>query len=218
MSYYNLDQTQAPQGMSTLKQVAVIVPCFVLGCVGALALTSPNAAVQNNVMRAIPTQAATAVAATAAAAMAANPAMAAASAVDTFDFRSVKSGYDIIYEARDLDLPQGTRDGLDQARDSATAKARIAESAARLDKVGAAIEKQYWVNGREELRRFLGTLRFDINTLAATSPPSTAKKLLATKKDMFDNIDKMDFAMRSKNQAAAAKAYDTVVKQMATFL
>ena len=83
---------------------------------------------------------------------------------------------------------------------------------------GAAIEKQYWVNGREELRRFLGTLRFDINTLAATSPPSTAKKLLATKKDMFDNIDKMDFAMRSKNQAAAAKAYDTVVKQMATFL
>ena len=136
MSYYNLDQTQAPQGMSTLKQVAVIVPCFVLGCVGALALTSPNAAVQNNVMRAIPTQAATAVAATAAAAMAANPAMAAASAVDTFDFRSVKSGYDIIYEARDLDLPQGTRDGLDQARDSATAKARIAESAARLDKVG----------------------------------------------------------------------------------
>jgi len=203
--------------MSTLKQVAVIVPCFVLGCVGALALTSPNAAVQNNVVRAIPTQAATAVAATAAAAMAANPAMA-VSDVETFDFRNIKSGYDIIYEARDLDLPQGTRDGLDQARDSATAKARIAESASRLDSIGTAIDKQYWVNGREELRRFLGTLRFDINTLAATSPPATSKKLLAAKKEMFESIDKMDFAMRTKNQAAAVKAYDSVVKQMATFL
>jgi hypothetical protein len=35
--------------------------------------------------------------------------------VDLFDDRKArKTGFDLIYEARDLDLPQSTRDGLDQ--------------------------------------------------------------------------------------------------------
>jgi photosystem II oxygen-evolving enhancer protein 3 len=104
-----------------------------------------------------------------------------ANAVDIIDDRAARSkGFDIIYEARDLDLPQGQRDGLLQARgDVELTKKRIAESKARIDgKLGAAIEKKYWTEAREELRRQVGTLSFDINTLAASSwPRLTARRL-----------------------------------------
>ena len=40
-----------------------------------------------------------------------------AAAIDVFDDRKARdNGFDIIYEARDLDLPQSTRDGMTQAR------------------------------------------------------------------------------------------------------
>lgn len=40
-----------------------------------------------------------------------------AGAIDLFDDRKVRdNGYDLIYEARDLDLPQATRDGFTQVR------------------------------------------------------------------------------------------------------
>lgn len=57
-----------------------------------------------------------------------------------------QAGFDIIYEARDLDLPQNVRDGFTQIRtDLATAKARIAESEKRIDTtVAAFVDKQYW--------------------------------------------------------------------------
>ena len=48
--------------------------------------------------------------------LAANAVQAAAS-IDLFDDRAAKQkGYDLIYEARDLDLPQSVRDGLTQVR------------------------------------------------------------------------------------------------------
>ncbi len=38
-----------------------------------------------------------------------------AAAIDVFDDRKARdNGFDIIYEARDLDLPQSTRDGMTQ--------------------------------------------------------------------------------------------------------
>lgn len=47
------------------------------------------------------------------AALAASPAQ----ALDLIDDRKARSaGFDIIYEARDLDLPQATRDGMSQVR------------------------------------------------------------------------------------------------------
>ena len=40
-----------------------------------------------------------------------------ARAIDVFDDRKVHdTGYDIIYEARELELPQSVRDGLEQVR------------------------------------------------------------------------------------------------------
>ncbi len=67
--------------------------------------------------------------------------------VDIKDERAVlKTGFDLIYEARDLDLPQNTRDGMTQARtEIAATKARVKASEARIDKVlEPSIKKSYW--------------------------------------------------------------------------
>lgn len=51
------------------------------------------------------------------AALLAAPKAQAVTPVDLFDDRKVRdTGFDLIYEARDLDLPQSTRDGLTQVR------------------------------------------------------------------------------------------------------
>lgn len=71
----------------------------------------------------------------------------AVTSIDLFDDRKVKdTGYDLIYEARDLDLDQNVREGFTQARgDLAATKKRIKESEARIDTaVAPSIEKAYW--------------------------------------------------------------------------
>merc|ERR1711904_647444 len=71
--------------------------------------------------------------------------------VDLKDDRKAKSmGFDLIYEARDLDLPQGVRDGLTQARSSLNdTKKRVSESKTRITKeVLPYIEKAYWTEAK----------------------------------------------------------------------
>jgi len=134
-----------------------------------------------------------------------------AQALDLIDDRAAKkAGFDIIYEARDLDLPQNVRDGFTQIRsDLATAKARIAESEKRIDTtVAAFVDKQYWTEGRNELRRQVGTLRFDINALADTLAKPAKKEVLAAKKEFLAAVDELDFAMRKKSPEKAAKALE----------
>merc|ERR1712124_11365 len=75
--------------------------------------------------------------------------------IDLKDDRKAKSmGYDLIYEARDLDLPQNVRDGLTQARSSANdTKKRVASPKTRITKeVLPYIEKAYWTEAKEALR------------------------------------------------------------------
>ena len=70
--------------------------------------------------------------------------------VDLFDDRKVrKSGFDVIYEARDLDLTQNQRDGLTQYRgDLSATKQRYQESVKRIQsKVPGYIDKAYWCAG-----------------------------------------------------------------------
>merc|ERR1739845_263223 len=67
--------------------------------------------------------------------------------VDIKDDRgAVKKGFDIIYEARELDLPQNQRDGLSQFREAGDlTKARLTESSNRFKKdVLESINKNYW--------------------------------------------------------------------------
>ena len=67
--------------------------------------------------------------------------------VDLFDDRKARQkGFDIIYEARDLDLVQNERDGMSQFRgDLKATKERYKEASKRISKdVGGYIEKSYW--------------------------------------------------------------------------
>merc|ERR1711965_518547 len=145
----------------------------------------------------------------------------AVTAVDLKDDRKAKSmGFDLIYEARDLDLPQSVRDGLTQARSSTNdTKKRVAESKTRITKeVLPYIEKAYWTEAKEALRLQVGTLRFDLNTLAETKTKTEKKLVLAAKKKFFNDIEKVDFAIREKKMEAAIKAYDTAVTSLDSVL
>lgn len=145
-----------------------------------------------------------------AAALSAAVAAPAANAVDLIDDRGARAkGFDIIYEARDLDLPQAQRDGLSQARgDAALTKKRISESVARINgKLGSDIEKKYWTEAREELRRQIGTLSFDINTLASSLGKADRKEVEGLKKTLKAEVTALDFAIRKKNKDVAVKEY-----------
>lgn len=80
-------------------------------------------------------------------AFATGKAFADATPVDLFDDRGAKKkGFEIIYEARDLDLPQAQRDGISQFRgDLSATKDRYAEAERRLNtKLGEYVSSQYW--------------------------------------------------------------------------
>jgi len=126
--------------------------------------------------------------------------------VDVIDDRkAIDKGFDIIYEARDLDLPQNVRDGLTQARkDIEATKKRIKESEARIDSsLEPSIAKAYWVEAREELRRQVGTLRFDLNTLASTKGKEAKKDALAARKEFIKAVEDLDLALRKKDKDSA---------------
>ena len=120
------------------------------------------------------------------------------------DARGVKAaGWDYIDEARDGDLTQAERDGSAQARGSLEdTKKRIAESKARIETaVASNIANGEWIQGQAELRRQLGTLRFDLDTVAGKRRSS---------QELFSAIDELDFAMRMKDRDTANAALEKV--------
>lgn len=135
--------------------------------------------------------------------------------VDLIDDRAaITKGFDIIYEARDLDLSQAQRDGLVEARSSLeNTKARVAEASRRIKSVVAKdIQKEYWTEAKEELRRQVGTLRFDLNTLASASSDKAAKKAaISANRDLIKKIEELDFQVRSKNKESALSKLEIVV-------
>merc|ERR1712036_212695 len=132
------------------------------------------------------------------------------------DLKAKSTGFDIIYEARDLDLPQNVRDGLTQARSSVDdTKKRVAESKKRItQEVLPYIKKSYWTKAKEALRLQVGTLRFDLNTLAETKPKAEKKAALAAKKQFFNDMEKVDFAIREKKMDTALKSYGVAVSSL----
>lgn len=133
----------------------------------------------------------------------------ASAAIDVRDDRDVRSrGFDIIYEARDVDLPQAQRDGFTQARGSIEdTKKRISESERRIDeKLPQFVSKKYWTKAKEELRLQIGTLRFDLDTLSAQLPKQDRKKAKALNQTFFKKADELDYAIRCKDINEAEKA------------
>jgi len=132
-----------------------------------------------------------------------------ANAVDIQDDRKVRDrGFDLIYEAREIELPQSVRDGLTQARsDLSAAKKRVKESEERVDvKLPEYVKKKYWTEAREELRRQIGTLRFDLSSLAAGLDKPKRKEAARLQKAFFQKVDDLDYAIRIKSPEKASEA------------
>merc|ERR1712157_132204 len=100
------------------------------------------------------------------------------------------------------------RDGMTQARSSSDdTKKRVLESSKRITSVLDDVKVAYWSDAGNQLRRQVGTLRFDLNTLAETKGPSEKKAALALKKEYFKDILSLDLAIREKKMEVALKAY-----------
>jgi photosystem II oxygen-evolving enhancer protein 3 len=150
-------------------------------------------------------------------ALAKSDAAKALSNVDIKDARGAKdAGFDIIYEARDLGLPQGIRDGLTQARTSdAGTKGRIQESKVRLGgEVLENIKNSYWPGAANALRRQLGTLRFDLKSIADLKDAAGKKQMVAANKEFLTTVEKLDYSIRSKQQDEAVKLIGESIKAL----
>merc|ERR1712187_1076155 len=80
------------------------------------------------------------------------------------------------------------------------------------------INKNYWPSASNELRRQLGTMRFDLNNLAAAKEGSAQKEFLAAKKKFITDIEKLDLAVVNKNQKLSLDLFGTVVGSMDSVL
>lgn len=121
------------------------------------------------------------------------------------------AGVQLIYEARDLDNDAKPRSGAAtrfafQKLAVAETQARAGESLARLESnVAPYVAKKYWTQASNELRRQIGTLRFDLENLvqAKGSGREEVDALVAA-------IEKLDFAIRKKNPDNALAGLDAV--------
>merc|ERR1712232_1231117 len=87
---------------------------------------------------------------------------------------------------------------------------RVGEMVSRLDKsVLPSIEKAYWTEAKNELRRQLGSLRFDLNTLAEGN-----KAAMAARKTALLDVEKLDAAIQSKNKELALQRYPVALASL----
>lgn len=127
--------------------------------------------------------------------------------ITLFDNRAAKSGLDMVDEAFDVDEDIRRRRGELQYRNSLSdTKARVKESRQALQGVVTGLEKGYWTESQNQLRRQTGNLRYDLENLAnSASNPDAA---LTKKRDFFDQVDQLDLAIRYKNRDMAMAAYE----------
>jgi len=79
--------------------------------------------------------------------------------------------------------------------------------------VGEYVGKKYWTQASNELRRQVGTLRFDVNNLVETKGADSAD---ATAFDA--KLENLDFAIRQKDQNAATALLADVQSTAAALL
>jgi len=118
-----------------------------------------------------------------------------------------KEGLQLIYEARDLNIAESTRQAgasrfAFQKLTTAQTAVRAKESISRLDQdMVTYVNKAYWTQAANELRRQVGTMRFDINNLVENKGTGKAEA-----KAFFKSVEKLDFAIRQKDKDAAIAA------------
>merc|ERR1712014_71019 len=114
------------------------------------------------------------------------------------------------------DLDQRIRDGMTQVRsDPEATKKRVAESTQRLtSEVLPGIEKEYWPQAIQSLRRQVGTLRFDLNTLADAKSGEEKKVAQKARQDFLTKMETLDFNMRKKNKEVSLQQFPIVISAL----
>eukprot|EP00244_Chara_vulgaris_P001823 TRINITY_DN12_c0_g1_i3.p1 TRINITY_DN12_c0_g1~~TRINITY_DN12_c0_g1_i3.p1 ORF type:complete len:257 (+),score=48.13 TRINITY_DN12_c0_g1_i3:38-772(+) len=113
-------------------------------------------------------------------------------------------------EPRELEKPLKERFYL-QRLPTAETIARVKLSADEILNVKPLIEKKQWPYVQNELRGQAGALRFDLANLLAEKPKTDRPQLQALQKQLFEKIEELDYAARSKNLDKALKVYDEAV-------
>merc|ERR1712060_160836 len=94
---------------------------------------------------------------------------------------------------------------------------RVQEGKKRLEgDVKTFVDKQFWYDAKQELRRQLGYMSVDMNTLIATS--SDKKAATSLKKEFFTSIDNLDFAIRKKDRESGLKYQAEAVAKLNDFI
>jgi len=125
------------------------------------------------------------------------------------------NGFQEIYEARALENNTYNAKSSEAQRfalkklDAAGTKARVAESGKRINEdVAPLIAKAFYPAAREEVRRQVGYLRFDLDNLISQAPKDTRKEAKALKLAFIADLEDLDFQLRQKNGASSSEALE----------
>lgn len=116
-------------------------------------------------------------------------------------------------QPRDLDLPLNQRFFL-QPLPPAEAVARAKESAKDILNVKGLIEKKAWPYVRDDLRLKAEYLRFDLNNIISAKPKEEKKPLKELTGKLFDILNQLDYAAKTKDSSKAEQYYAETVSAL----
>ncbi|WOH09159.1 hypothetical protein DCAR_0728614 [Daucus carota subsp. sativus] len=119
-------------------------------------------------------------------------------------------GTDNSDEARDLDKPLKKRFYL-QPLPPVEAAARAKDSAKDIINVKELIDKKAWPYVQNDLRSKAEYLRYDLNTVISAKPKDEKKLLKELAGKLFQVINELDYAAKTKSTPKAEKAYAETV-------
>lgn len=113
-------------------------------------------------------------------------------------------------QARDTDLPLRERFFI-QPLSPADAAQRAKFSAQDIINVKSLIDKKAWPYVQNGLRSSAGYLRYDLNTVITSKSKEDRKSLKALSLKLFESLNALDYAARSKSTKDAEKYYSQTV-------
>lgn len=122
-------------------------------------------------------------------------------------------GTDNSDQARDFSLKLKDRFYL-QPLSPTEAAARAKESAKEIINVKSLIDKKAWPYVQNDLRLRASYLRYDLNTVISAKPKEEKQSLKELTGKLFQTIDNLDYAARSKSSPDAEKYYSETVSSL----
>ena len=96
---------------------------------------------------------------------------------------------------------------------------RVQDSLRRLTAdLKPSIDKQAWSKVEADLRHQLGTLRFDLDALAATKDKASRKEAMALQDSVMRSLEELDLATRNRNKEASLRSLTAATDQLATLI